>query len=48
MTAPRHPQLMERGDRCSPRDWVKCIRDPATVLAQISQQREGIPDEQHR
>jgi hypothetical protein len=39
---------LERGDRCSPPDWANCIRDPATVLAQISQQREGMSDEQHR
>ena len=22
-----------RGDRCSPRDWVDCIRDPGMILA---------------
>lgn len=24
---------LERGDRCSPRDWVYCIRQPELILA---------------
>lgn len=24
---------LERADRCSPRDWVYCIRQPEAVLA---------------
>jgi hypothetical protein len=25
---------LERGDRCSPRSWWRCIRDPEVVMAE--------------
>jgi hypothetical protein len=27
---------LERGDRCSPRDWYRCIRDPFTVMQEAT------------
>ena len=31
-----------RGDRCSPRDWWLCIRDPFTVAAENGQEFRGV------
>lgn len=36
-----HGWPLNRGDRCSPRNWVHCIRDPYVVLAENAATANG-------
>lgn len=29
-----HGWPLDRGDRCSPKSWVHCLRDPLVVIAE--------------
>lgn len=32
---------LRRGDRCSPKDWAVCLREPAVIL--VAAQAKGAP-----